>query len=160
MVVEIPFIEGAITPYQLIYNFFIPFIFIFVLSYGVLKKIGLFGSKINTILALTIPAMILLNPSMGFFREQMSIMGAMSVYGMFIALFGFGVLMWGLNKGRDITYTTANVEAKMKKLYDKKHKAVNKYKHAGSQKDRIKWGHEIDEIDRELMMLKYERRYR
>jgi hypothetical protein len=158
MALEVPFIEGAITPYQLIYNFFLPFMFIFVLCYGVLRKIDLFGSRINMLISMLIPAMILLNPAMGFFRDQMSMMGAMSVYGMFIALFGFGVIMWGLNKGRDVTYNTATDDKKMRILSDRLHRADKKYRRAGSQRERAKWDREIEHLERDMRRLRRRRR--
>lgn len=88
---------------SIMYDYFLPFVIIWVVFYGILSAINLFRHKprINLILSVGLTLMMTATPYWFGVGQFISEWGAWTSVIIFIVVFTFGVVMWGLGRGKE-----------------------------------------------------------
>ncbi len=92
----------TLPPEQLGTQIFLPFILIFAILWGLLSMMPIFNRKINMILAIGITVLVANTQYFILFTQltaQYIGFAAVAVFGVVLI---FGILQWGLHRGRDI----------------------------------------------------------
>jgi len=147
-------------PYnEYLITYFIPFILLFAIFWGLLSMMKIFSRRINTFLALIFPLVFILGAPETFlwFSSYLISLGSFLAVGAFVVLFVFGAIRWAFHRGWDIYSDTKGVNIKLAKKQDEKLKLIRKLKQStnqGEQKDLIK---RIKEVEDEIQLLEAER---
>ena len=142
---------------ELIYNFFLPFIFIFALLFGALEVIHIFGKKINLILALIFTFSTMATPVFGWFATILLVYGAVAVFGVFIGLFVVGSLLFGLRKGKDIYLESGGKQRRIEHLRKKRGELWEKMQREGREGRRRQLYEQIKNLDKEIEFIEMSR---
>jgi hypothetical protein len=144
---------------EMFQGFFLPFLVIFVITWGILSSLRVFSKRINMVLALALALLASATPQFTMFASYIAQMGANVSIIAFALVFGFGVLMWTFGSGRDIYYEFVAPSKKIEKLMKEERKLLKKAKEAkragNSRKaaDLMKRAHKIrDDIELERKM--------
>jgi hypothetical protein len=142
---------------ELIYNFFLPFIFIFALLFGALEVIHIFGKKINLILALIFTFSTMVTPVFGWFATILPVYGAIAVFGVFITLFVVGTLIYGWRRGEDIYLEGGGKFKKVEHLRKKRGELWEKMQREGREGRRRQLYEQIKNLDKEIEFIEMSR---
>ena len=108
---------------QLLFGLVFPFLVIFAIFWGLLATMRIFGTKVNTVLALILSLVILPTPAFVWFATYLVQLGSTLALVVFIAIFVFGVIRWGFSRGKDIYYSTGSYDKQIKQ----KKKQIDEY---------------------------------
>jgi hypothetical protein len=117
-----------------VFQNFIPFIVLFAIFLGLLEAINRFKAKTNLVISLGFALIAAFtNPWVLSYIATLGSYAALIIFGM---LFLFGIIRWGLGRGKDIYYETASKGKQLDKLTKQAEKLLNEYKSApeGSKK--------------------------
>jgi len=131
---------------QMFRGFFLPFVILFAIVFGVLSAVRIFNKKINLVISVALTVLVVFTPQFTVFATYLTQLGGQFAIAAFFAVFGFGVLMWALGRGRDIVYEQTGLTKD--KIIKKLEKHYRKYKDAREDGDREKMGAEEEEIKR------------
>lgn len=147
-----------LAPWELINTLFIPFIVIFVILWGILSAIGFFkkNRKINGVIALGITLFLASTDLFPMLSQWMIQLGSMTAVVVFLLIFVGGVIIWGVNRGRDIYFDTSSKGNRLKKLQKELSKEMEKYRKEGNAKKRKNIWKRIDRLEREIKQIEYE----
>jgi hypothetical protein len=107
-----------------IFQSFIPFLILFAIIWGLLEAINRFSSKVNLIISIGFSlTAVFSNPWILVYIATLGSYAAVILFGM---LFLFGVIRWGLGRGRDIYLETSSYDKQYKKLMEERAKLVEK----------------------------------
>jgi preprotein translocase subunit SecF len=91
---------GSLTPHQLFYELFLPFIIILVIFFGVLQMTRIFKQrKINLILSLAITALVSATPAFNIISTTLARYAGWTAIAAFFLVFIFGIITWGVRRG-------------------------------------------------------------
>jgi len=135
---------------EIIYTVFLPFIFIFALLFGALVLVHLFSKKINLILALILTFSTMATPVFGWFATILPVYGATAVFGVFIALFVVGTLVFGWKKGKDIYIESGGKQSKIEHLRKKRGELWQKMQREGNEGRKRQLYEQIKNLDKEI----------
>jgi small-conductance mechanosensitive channel len=153
---------------SLMYNYFLPFIIIWVIFFGILEALPIFKrTKINLLLSVAMTLMITATPYWFLLAQFMSQWGAYTAVIVFVVVFVFGVIAWAFGRGREYAYE-AGVEGeninpigkawdrrRLDKLIEKKNEMLHRYSKLNPDKPEAKALYEkIELIDKEIKQLK------
>jgi len=137
---------------QLLFGLLLPFLVLFAIFWGLLTAMRIFGSKVNTVLALIFALVIIPTPAFVWFATYLVQLGTTIALAAFILIFIFGVIRWAFGRGWDIYYRTGSYDRQIDKLTKKRDKLVAESERADEhKKPRIQ--RQIDELDREIRRL-------
>lgn len=112
-------------PTELVYGFFIPFLLVFVILWGVLSAFRMFDKKINIIIALAISILAAESEYFPIFANYVGQLGGFTALIAFAVLFLFGIGMYSYGRGRRLYSEHAPPREKredrnkeLKKLYE------------------------------------------
>jgi hypothetical protein len=132
-------------------TYFLPFMIFFVIIWGVLSAIKVFGRSINLVLALAISVLALMTPQFAIFSQYMSQISGFMAIGAFAAVFVFGVAVWSFGKGRDIYEEHGAPSMRLERLIKRRDEYMKKAAKADDQgkrnqyRDWMKKAHEIED---------------
>lgn len=108
-----------------IFQTFIPFIILFAILWGLLEAIGIFKSyRTNLVIALGFSSIAAFtNP---WILAYIATLGSYAAVVLFGALFLFGVIRWGLSRGRDVYFETSSYQKQIANLTKQKAKLEEK----------------------------------
>ena len=138
-----------------IFQNFIPFIILFAIFWGLLEAIHRLSSRVNLVISLGFALIAAFtNP---WILVYIATLGSYTALVLFGLLFVFGVIRWGLGRGRDIYYDTASKGQRLERLYKEKEKWTRKFEEApeGSSK-RQEIDKKIRDIDNQISVLQRE----
>lgn len=147
-------------PYDMyLITYFIPFILLFAIFWGLLSGMKIFGRRINTFLALIFPVVFILGAPETFlwFSNYLISLGSFLAVGAFVTLFIFGTIRWAFGRGRDIYRETGDYEKLIKKKSEELEKCRQKAEQATSDADRANWAEKYQQIKTDIDMLKMKR---
>lgn len=124
---------------DLIYNFFLPFIFSFLILYSVIRLLRLFDNKVSVILALVITIFFANTQTFVTFTTSMSQFTGGFAIAIFFALFIFGGVQYALGRGREWRAEYGDVKGEVERLNKEIAKWEEKLRkaHNESEKDEI-----------------------
>jgi len=137
---------------QLLFSLLLPFLVLFAIFWGLLSTMRIFNSKVNIILALVFSAIILPTPAFVWFATFLVQLGTTLALGVFILIFIFGAIRWGLSRGRDIYIGTGGYDRQIKEKRKKMHEYLNKLESA-SPSDKVRYEGEINRLRAEIQTL-------
>jgi uncharacterized membrane protein len=107
-----------LAPWDLINTLFIPFIVIFVILWGILTAMGFFNKKVNAVISFGLVLFLASTDLFPMLSQWMIQLGSMTAVVAFLLIFVGGVVIWSINRGRDIYYRTSPEKARLKVLKD------------------------------------------
>lgn len=142
---------AQLTPQELIYQLFLPFILTYVIFFAVLQMISLFNKKINLILSLAITVMIAASPIFAWITSLITQYGAYTALGAFIAVFVIGIGAWTFKRSR--AYITGTPE-EAHRLENEIKKLREKMERESDPNKRMSMAYELVEKERTLLTLR------
>ena len=139
-----------------VFQNFIPFIILFAIFWGLLEAIGKFKSKTNLVISLGFA--LIAGYSNPWVLSYIATLGSYAALVLFGLLFIFGIVRWGLGRGRDIYYDTASIgkrEERLRKKLDKLNRDFQGAPEDSKQREEI--AKKMRQIEGELDVLKRER---
>ncbi|RLI99067.1 MAG: hypothetical protein DRP00_00265 [Candidatus Aenigmatarchaeota archaeon] len=119
--------------YQNFYYFFLPFIFVFAIFFGILSLANVFSKKINIVISIIVALALAPTDFYPFITNYLLRLGAWIVLIAFVLIFVVGVALVTAGKGREIyrktlspTERLAQIEKENKKIDEKILKARKK----------------------------------
>jgi predicted PurR-regulated permease PerM len=112
---------------NIIFMYFLPFLFLTVLFFGGLELIRAFRKRTNTLLAMLFALMAF--PTYTWFSLILIPLGSYAAIILFITFFGVFTVRYAFSRGRDIwfeTMTDANKLRKLEERLQKEYKRLNK----------------------------------
>jgi len=143
----------SLTLQELIFQIFLPFIFIFAILWGVLTTLKIFEKKINLVISLVITLFLASTETFVLLTTYYSQISGAFVTFVFIGLFVVGTIIWAVRRGEHVYYGTSNPSHGIDRLNKKigqLNKKYNQKRHSGNEE-------EADQIHRTLMELEKER---
>ena len=129
MVFEELFTAPVETLFQ---NYFLPFILIFAIFWGVLEAIDKFSRKVNLVLALALTLTAVYGGALTWFSTYIIPLSSYAAVIAFALVFIIGVGIWAISRGRDIYYTempgkrAEKINKELAKLYKKYREAKDR----------------------------------
>jgi predicted PurR-regulated permease PerM len=142
---------------QLISNFFLPFIFVFAILWGLLSLIPLFNRRINFVLALVIAILFANSPYFVTLTAFLSQIIGGTVVLIFFALFAVGALVYAISRGSAWKQEFEPYENRLKKLNKQIAKLNEKLEEARSEEEKDQILETIEQLEkqRERLIRKY-----
>ena len=137
---------------QLLFGLIFPFLVLFAIFWGLLATMRIFGTKVNTVLALILSLVILPTPAFVWFATYLVQLGSTLALVVFIAIFVFGVIRWGFSRGKDIYIGTGGYDRQIKEKRKKMHEYLNKLESV-SPAERVHLEREISKLRAEVETL-------
>src|SRR3989338_771469 len=137
---------------QLLFGLVFPFLVIFAIFWGLLATMRIFGTKVNTVLALILSLVILPTSAFVWFATYLVQLGSTLALVVFIAIFVFGVIRWGFSRGKDIYIGTGGYDRQIKEKRKKMHEYLNKLESV-SPAERVHLEREIRKLRAEVETL-------
>lgn len=135
-----------------IFQTFIPFIVLFAIFLGLLEAINRFKAKTNLVISLGFALIAAFtNPWVLSYIATLGSYAALIIFGM---LFLFGIIRWGLGRGKDIYYETASKERRLEKLMREQQKWQNKLEAAGSDSEKTEIVKRLKDIEMKMEVIK------
>ena len=135
-----------------IFQNFIPFIILFAIFWGLLEAINRFKAKTNLVISLGFALIAAFtNP---WVLSYIATLGSYAALIMFGFLFLFGIIRWGLGRGKDIYYETASKERRLEKLMREQQKWQNKLEAAGSDSEKTEIVKKLKDIEMKMEVIK------
>lgn len=148
----------TIAPEQLLYGLLLPFLLIFAITFGVLSSLRVFNKKINIVVSLILTLLVTSSPQFGLFATYIAQLGAQVVLVMFGLLFGFGVIVWAIGRGRDIYHDSMVPSRREGKILERMEKIDKKLARTRGEKRKALL-EERRELEDELRIARAERKY-
>lgn len=145
---------------ELVYQLFLPFLILFVILWGVLSSLNVFGKKINLVLALGLCTIIVPTEAFAIFARYLTALSGYAAVGAFAVLFIFGITVWSIGKGRDIYHGALEPTRKERRINEKLEKSRKKLADERDQKKKKALIEEIKNLKDDLEVAQAERRYR
>ena len=101
---------------ELLQTFFIPFILLFAIFWGLLSIMRIFNNKINIVIALCLTLAAAFTGVFTIFTTYLFQFSSFLAVGVFALIFIFGIISWAFGRSRDIYYETGGYEGKIKRL--------------------------------------------
>jgi len=116
---------------EIIYNYFLPFIIMFAVFYGVMSLLGIFSNKIKIILSAAFGVIIFQTPIYPILVIYITNLGGVLAVGAFILIFVVGIMIASFKRGADVYYEHGGHERKLRNLAKK----IDEYKrkHEGAK---------------------------
>jgi len=156
----ITFADILPPPYsEYLITYFIPFIILFAIFWGLLTMMKIFSKKINTLLALLFPIVFMLGAPETFlwFSSYLISLGSFLAVGAFVAVFVFGVITWALQRGRDIYRDVADLDSKILKKRQQARKMLEKISAEADPGKKQHYAKEWEGLQNEIKILEAER---
>lgn len=116
-------------------SFVFPFLLIFALFFGTLSLVRVFNKRISALLALIFTLVTTQTPAFSWFASILPAYGAIAATSIFVIIFVFGFIRWGLYRGRDIYEEHGGSSHRLDRLTKEREKVWKKYKEARDRKD-------------------------
>jgi len=144
-----------------IYTFFVPFLILFCIFWGVLSAMRIFNKKVNLVLSIVITIGLSATDLFTYISTYLLSLGATFTVAAFFLIFFFGIIMWTFGKGKQI-YRGAMAPADRLKNIDKEiakvDKEIMKAKRRGKSKETMALFQTRDSLIRERWMAELELR--
>jgi hypothetical protein len=143
-----------VEQYGLLYSFFFPFLLIFAVLFAALEVVNIFSRKINLVLALVFTFLTFPTGTFVWFATILPTYGAIVAVGTFAALFFFGVIRWGLSRGKDIYMEHRPAEDRLwglRKKHDKLFKKFMEARERGDDRLAAKLREDLKELESEIV---------
>jgi hypothetical protein len=141
---------AQLTPYQLVYGLFLPFILTLVMLFMVLQLVGVFGRKTNLILSLGVTLLISSSPVFSTVATTFGQFGAYTAIAAFFIVFFVGSGAWAFRKGRESLGGIRSEESELNRLYKRRGKVFENIEKHGRGTDA-----EYDELEHLEKRIKY-----
>jgi hypothetical protein len=138
-----------------VFQYFVPFIILFAIFWGLIEMIGRFKTKINLVLSLGF-AMIAVytNP---WILVYIATLGSYAAVVLFGVIFIFGIIRWSLGRGQDIYYDTASKSKKLDKLIKESADLTRKLNGTPeNSKERLEVFRRLKDVNEKIEMLRIE----
>jgi len=139
-----------LSPQELIFKLFLPFIITLVIFFAVLQMVGLFSRKINLIISLAVTIMIATTPLFATIATWISQFGAFTALIAFVAVFVIGIGAWAFRRSREYIAGALEADIELKKLYKKRAKLLEKLERTSSDRTRAAIYDELENTDRKI----------
>lgn len=147
-------------PYnEYLFTYFVPFIILFAIFWGILTMMKIFNKKINMFLAIIFPLVFMFGAPETFlwFSTYLINLGSFLAVGAFIAVFVFGVIAWALQRGRDIYRDVADLDSRILKKREEMRKVIDKISTATDETKKLHYSQEYQRLQNEIGILEAER---
>ena len=144
---------AQLEPYQLVYEFFLPFILTLILLFFGLQMIRIFSRKTNLILSLILTIMVAASPLFATIASLLSQIGAFAAVGVFVVVFIVGALSWGVRKGRESIEGMTSADAELNRLYKRRAKLIEEIERTSSDSKRASKYDELEHLDKRIRHL-------
>ena len=147
-------------PYnEYLFTYFVPFIILFAIFWGLLTMMKIFNKKINIFLAMIFPLVFMFGAPETFlwFSSYIINLGSFLAVGAFIAVFVFGVIAWAIQRGRYIYQDVAGLD---KQIVDKRKKLQELAQKISSETNQGKlqaYSKQYQELQNEINILESQR---
>ena len=121
---------------EMFHGLILPFLIIFAITWGILSSLGVFERRINLVLSLALSILVIFTPQFTLFSTYIAQLGGQVAIIAFGVLFGFGVIMWALGRGRDIYEEQLGGSGKVDRLMKKRSKYLKKARDAELRGDK------------------------
>ena len=112
-----------------VFQYFIPFVVLFAIFWGLLEMLGRFKPKVN--LVVSIGFSLLAAYTNPWVLTYIATLGAYMAVVLFGILFLFGIIRWGLGRGKDIYFESSSCERQYKHYAKDMEKIDNKLRSGG-----------------------------
>jgi hypothetical protein len=136
-----------LTPHDLIYQFFLPFILTYTIFFAVLQLLPLFSKRINLIISLVITILIAVSPMWVKIVTIMTQYGVFSAVGAFFAVFVVGVWAWAFRKSREYATGTPDDIRRLEKDIRNKKKKLDR---ESDERKKMRLRRELYELEKDL----------
>lgn len=159
---DMPILISEILPppyNEYLFTYFVPFIILFAIFWGVLTMMKIFNKKINIFLAIIFPLVFMFGAPETFlwFSSYLISLGSFLAVGAFVAVFVFGVIAWALQRGRDIYRDVADLDSKILKKREDARKKFEKYQTETNPSKKQQYAKDWEALQNEIKMLEQER---
>lgn len=124
----------AMDPSHLLYTVVLPFIIAFTIFWGVLTAMRLFNSKVNAVIAFVLASGLFFTDAYVFVGQFIYQTGTLLAAGLFVLIFGVGIVIWAIGRTRGIYYQSFDSLDRLYKrrtqLYEKLNRAKENEKEA------------------------------
>lgn len=148
-----------LTPQELIFKLFLPFILTLIILFAVLQMVGVFKRRINLVISLIATIMIATTPLFAKMATWISQFGAYTALIAFIAVFVIGVGAWAFRRSSEYIGGAIEADIDLKKLYKKRAKLLEEIERTSSDRERAAKYDELEHIDRIIRRRELESRY-
>jgi hypothetical protein len=146
-----PLFDPSILSEGLLYTFFLPFLIVFVIVWGILTGLRVFNRRINLVLAFALTIAAWYGGAFKWLSTYVINLGATVAIAAFVILFIVGAAMWAFGRGKEIYYETAAPGKKLEKLYKEREKILEKMRNA-NEKERRALYHKLRDIEYQIDM--------
>jgi hypothetical protein len=133
----------------LIFQAIVPFVVIFAVFWGILEMTRLLNGKTRIVLAVAFTLAVFFSPFWLIISTYILNLGAFLAVGMFVLIFIFGTLRWGLGRSVDIYHETGGYEKKIRDLNKKLGDLAEKAARA-SPNEKPYWAGKIAEVEHDI----------
>ena len=112
----------SMAPDQIIYTVLLPFIIAFTIFWALLSSMRIFGSKVNIVISFVLAMGLFFTDAYVFLGQFIFASGTFLATGIFILIFGVGVIIWAFQRTKGIYYETGELN----RLYKDRNKILEK----------------------------------
>ncbi len=137
-------------------SYVLPLLIFFVVIWGVLSAINVFGRRINMVLAVAVTLLAIMTPQFAMFSQYMSALSGYTAIGAFTAVFVFGVIAWSFRRGGEMYEEHVAPSVRLKRLIKRKEEYMGKARKARERHrdhEYREWMKKAREMDDEIGML-------
>jgi CDP-diglyceride synthetase len=116
----------AMVPSQILYTIILPFIIAFTIFWGLLTAMRIFGSKVNIVIAFVLAMGLFFTDAYLFIGQFVFATGTFLAAGLFILIFGVGIIIWAVQRTTGVYYSTGDIN----KLYKRRTQILDKLNRA------------------------------
>ncbi len=144
---------GQLTPQELIFQLFLPFIITLIIFFAVLQMVGFFSKKINLILSIGITIAVASTPLFSTIATWIGQYSAYTALAAFFIVFVLGIGTWSFRRGREYLGGMTSEDADLKKLYKRRTKLIEEIDRTDSDNKRAALYDELEHIDKRIKYL-------
>ena len=140
---------------SVLFQYFIPFLLIMILFFGLLEVVRIFRKRTNTLVAMLFA--LIAYPAYPWFSAILIPLGGYAAIVIFIIFFGVFTARYALSRGRDIWYETMTDANKLRKLEErlqKEYKRLNQAHERGQDGKAIAINQTIKLMESQIEMLR------
>lgn len=133
---------------SLLYNFLLPFVFVFLILYSVIRLLRIFNNKISGIISLVITLFFANTEAFVAFTTAMSQFTGGFAVAIFFALFLFGIVSYAIGRGKQWEQEFGTAEDKVKNLNKKIAKLQEKLDQADTDEEKDEINETIEKLEK------------
>mgnify|MGYP001619043245 CR=1 FL=1 len=139
-----------LSPHDLLYQFYLPFILVLVLIYASLRLTRIFNNMVTWVITFVATILVADSPWFPLIGQYVAYFGATIVIAAFAVLFVLGIFLTGLRRQDE---WTGNVR-KIDRLHKEIAKLLQRQERARTENEKYRIAHQIEDIERRIKVLR------